>query len=142
MNYLLDTCVISELVARQPDARVVQWVDNIEESVLFLSVITIGEIRKGISRLPDSRRRAELEDWLNQQLLTRFDTRVVPIDIGVALAWGELTGALALAGKTMPAIDSLIAASARYGQFCLVTSNEQDFQYAGIPILNPWNQPA
>jgi tRNA(fMet)-specific endonuclease VapC len=138
MNYLLDTCAISELVAKQPNQKVVEWIDSIEEARLYLSVITIGEIRKGIEKLPDSRRRTVLEEWLNDQLLVRFTGRIVPIDIGVMLRWGQLTGALEVMGKTMPAIDSLIAAIALYGNFSLVTRNEDDFKYAGIPIVNPW----
>jgi len=138
MNYLLDTCAISELVAKQPNQKVVEWIDSIEEARLYLSVVTIGEIRKGIEKLPDSRRRTVLEEWLNDQLLIRFTGRIVPIDIGVMLRWGQLTGALEVTGKTMPAIDSLIAAIALYGNFSLVTRNEDDFKYAGIPIVNPW----
>jgi len=138
MNYLLDTCVISELVAKHPHQKVVGWIDSIEEARLHLSVITIGEIRKGIEKLPDSQRRTVLEEWLNEQLLVRFAGRIVPIDSGVMLRWGQLTGSLEMAGKTMPAIDSLIAAIALYDNFILVTRNEDDFKYAGVPIVNPW----
>jgi len=138
MNYLLDTCAISELVAKQPNQKVVEWIDSIEEARLYLSVVTIGEIRKGIEKLPDSRRRTVLEEWLNDQLLVRFAGRIVPIDIGVMLRWGQLTGALEVASRTMPAIDSLIAAIVLHGNFSLVTRNEDDFRYADIPIVNPW----
>lgn len=140
MNYLLDTCVISELVAKHPNPRVVEWVDSVEEARLYLSVITIGEIRKGIEKLPDSRRRRVLEEWLSDQLLVRFAGRIVPIDTGVMLRWGQLTGALEAAGKAMPAIDSLIAAIALHGHFSLVTRNEEDFQHTGVPIVNPWKE--
>ena len=138
MNYLLDTCVISELVARRPNPKIVEWVDSIEEERLYLSVIAIGEIRKGIEKLPDSRRKAVLEDWLNDHLLVRFGERILPIDTDVMLTWGQLAGALELAGKAMPAIDSLLAATALHGNFHLVTRNEADFKDAGVPIVNPW----
>lgn len=138
MNYLLDTCVISELVAKRPSQKVVGWIDSIEEARLYLSVITIGEVRKGIEKLPDSQRKTVLEEWLNEQLLVRFAGRIVPIDSEVMLRWGQLTGSLERAGKTMPAIDSLIAAIALHGNFILATRNEDDFKYAGVPIVNPW----
>ena len=138
MNYLLDTCVISELVAKRPNQKVVGWIDSIEEARLYLSVITIGEIRKGIEKLPDSQRKTTLGEWLNEQLLVRFAGRIVPIDSGAMLRWGQLTGSLERAGKMMPAIDSLIAAIALHGDFILVTRNEDDFKHAGVPIFNPW----
>jgi len=140
MNYLLDTCVISELVAKRPNQRVVQWIDSIEERCLYLSVITVGEIQKGITKLPDSQGKTDLQAWLNDQLLVRFRERIVPIDIPVMLMWGELVGALESAGKMMPAIDSLIAAIALHGDFGLVTRNEDDFENSGVSIVNPWEQ--
>lgn len=138
MNYLLDTCVISELVAREPNPRVVAWVDSIEEARLYLSVLTIGEIRKGIEKLPSSERRAVLEAWLTDSLLTRFAGRIAPIDTETMLTWGRLTGALEAAGTPMPAIDSLIAATALHRGFTLVTRNVDDFRRAGVSLINPW----
>lgn len=138
MNYLLDTCVISELVAKKPNPRVVEWVDGIEETRLHLSVITIGEIRKGIEKLASSPRRTTLREWLNDQLLVRFDERIVPIDTWAMLQWGQLTAELEAKGKPMSAMDSLIAASALARGLALVTRNEDDFKYAGISIVNPW----
>ena len=138
MRFLLDTCVISELVARQPDPGVVEWIDETGEEKIYLSVITIGEIKKGIEKLPESRRKAELREWLDDHLLVRFRDRVLPIDTRVMLAWGELTASLEKQGKKMPAIDSLIAAIALRGKLSLVTRNEDDFKHAGIPVTNPW----
>ena len=112
MNYLLDTCVISELVAKRPDPNVLRWIDSIDEQSLYLNVITIGEIRKGIERLADEPKKLSLHDWLQSQLLVRFAGRVQGIDTEVMLIWGTLVSALEKAGTPMPALDSLIAAIA------------------------------
>ncbi|MBK9714653.1 MAG: type II toxin-antitoxin system VapC family toxin [Kouleothrix sp.] len=138
MNYLLDTNVISELVARHPNQNVVDWLDRLEPETVYLSVITIGELRKGIEKLVPSRRKDELTRWLTSDLLRRFADKIVDITADVMLVWGELTGRLEREGKSMPAIDSLIAASVLEGNFTLVTRNDNDFQHAGIPLLNPW----
>lgn len=138
MNYLLDTCVISELIAKRPSPQVVAWVDSVEEMCLHLSVITLGEIQKGIEKLPDSGRKNQLEAWLNQELLPRFTRRILPIDIHVMLRWGKLSAALEKAGTPTSAIDSLIAATALHHNLILVTRNEADFAHTGVEILDPW----
>ena len=138
MKYLLDTCVISELVAKQPNPKVVQWIDPIDPDRVYLSVIMIGEIRKGIEKLPDSKRKAILQNWLNDELLIRFSGRILPIDTDVMLTWGHLIGVLELDGKKMPLIDSLIAAIALQGNLSLVTRNEDDFKHVGIRMVNLW----
>jgi tRNA(fMet)-specific endonuclease VapC len=138
MRFLLDTCVISELVAKQPDPGVVQWIDDVGEEKIYLSAITIGEIKKGIEKLPDSRRKSTLAEWLEDDLMTRFKDKILPIDTDAMLVWGELTASLEVQGRKMPAMDSSIAAIALHGNLSLVTRNEDDFQHAGIPITNPW----
>jgi predicted nucleic acid-binding protein len=138
MNYLLDTNVISELVAKRPSENVTRWMLSIGEEDLFLSVITLGEIQKGIEKLPDSARKADLANWLNTDLLSRFKNRLVVIDAAVMLEWGRLTAQLELAGKPMSAIDALLAASARLGDRVLVTRNPADFEHANVQTLNPW----
>ncbi|MCK9264590.1 MAG: type II toxin-antitoxin system VapC family toxin [Desulfomonilia bacterium] len=138
MKYLLDTCVISELVAKKPNQKVLNWIDSIDPDSAYLSVITIGEIKKGIEKLPDSQRRTTLHAWLTEDLLARFSGRILLIDTGVVLVWGQLAGSLESEGKKMGAIDSLIAASARYNHCSLVTRNEIDFVHTGIAIINPW----
>ena len=138
MNYLLDTNVISELIAREPNARVIDWVDGLDTETVYLSVITIGELRKGIEKLPSSPRKDQLTAWLMGDLLHRFADKIVGITIDVILVWGELVGRLERDGKPMAAIDSLIAASVLEGKYVLVTRNEQDFQHAGVTIINPW----
>jgi tRNA(fMet)-specific endonuclease VapC len=140
MRFLLDTCVISELVASQPHPGVVRWVDSIDEERLFLSVITIGEIKKGIQRLPDSSRKRALAEWLEADLLIRFEDRILAIDTRTMLVWGELSADLETQGRTMPAIDSLIAATALQGRLNLATRSEHDFANSGVAVINPWRQ--
>jgi len=139
MKYLLDTCVISELVAKKTNPKVINWIDSIDPDSAYLSVITIGEIRKGIEKLPDSRRKTTLHSWLIEELLARFSGRILPIDSEVVLMWGQLIGSLESDGKKMAAIDSLIAATALYNHCSLVTRNETDFKHTGIAIINPWD---
>jgi len=138
MKYLLDTCVISELIARNPSGKVVEWIDRIDPEHIYLSVITIGEIRKGIQKLPDSHRKATLQEWLFNDLLDRFQGRILPIDTEVILTWGQLVGNLESQGKKMAAMDSLIAAIVLCGGLKLVTRNEEDFKHTEIPLANPW----
>src|SRR5581483_8897683 len=127
MNYLLDTNVISELVAKHPNPRVLNWIDTLDPNHIFLSVITIGELRKGIEKLPASVRKDTLSDWLTTDLVLRFSGRILPLDIDVMLTWGQLTGQLERIGRALPAIDSLIAALALHHGYTLVTRNEADF---------------
>ena len=138
MKYLLDTCVISELVAIQPSEKVIDWIDNIEQESVYLSVITIGEIYKGIEILPESKRKINLQKWLNDELIIRFRGKILLVDTNVMLVWGELTGRLNIEGKRMPAIDSLIAAIAIHNNCSLVTRNEDDFKNVALSIINAW----
>ncbi|MGH9801380.1 MAG: type II toxin-antitoxin system VapC family toxin [Blastocatellia bacterium] len=137
MGYLLDTCVLSEFKKKQPEQKVIDWLDAQVEETLFLSVVTVGEIQKGISRLPASKRQAELEIWLDE-LIYRYDERVLLLDTGVMRQWGELTGALEKQGRTLPLLDSLIAATSLAHDLILVTRNEPDFAATNVIILNPW----
>lgn len=139
MKYLLDTCVISELVAKQPNRNVLEWIDSVDPDGVYLSVITIGEITKGIEKLPNSKRKQELSDWLENELLIRFRENVIELDVSILIQWGKLNARLETKGETMHAIDSLIAASALDRELTLVTRNVSDFQGTGIEILNPWN---
>jgi toxin FitB len=138
MKYLLDTNIISELVARNPNSQVVTWIDALDTNSVYLSVVTIGEIRTGIEKLPDSSRKASLTEWLNNDLLVRFAGRILVLDVAVMLGWGELTGRLEGLGRTLPAIDSMIAALAIYHNCNLVTRNEEDFKGTGVNVINPW----
>ncbi|MEP7188298.1 MAG: PIN domain-containing protein, partial [Roseiflexaceae bacterium] len=129
MNYLLDTNVITELIARAPNQEVVDWIDSLVPETVYLSVITIGELRKGIEKLAPSRRKEELTIWLESDLLLRFADKVMNITVDVMLVWGELTGRLEREGNPIAAIDALIAASVLEGNYILVTRNESDFQF-------------
>ncbi len=140
MSYLLDTCVISELVSVRPSPDVLEWMANVETTRLFLSALTIGEIKRGIVRLPASKRRSTLESWLEQDLSLRFHGRILPLDMPVMLTWGQLVGELEGKGRPLPAIDSLIAATALHYQLRLVTRNEKDFANTGVNVLNPWRE--
>ena len=138
MNYLLDTNVISELTTNDPDSNVVAWLENIDQENIFLSVITIGELKKGIEKLAGSKRKKDLVSWLENDLLVRFGERIVPLDLPVMLLWGTMIAELEKAGTPLPAIDSLLAASAAQKGLTLVTRNIKDFEPAGIPLMNPW----
>jgi len=138
MKYLLDTCVVSELVSKIPNSRVVEFVDSLDDDDVYLSVITIGEVTKGIEKLSKSKRKQELHNWLREDLLARFSGKIIPIDNDVITEWGLLTARLELAGGSIPAIDSLIAATALTYAFALVTRNVNDFEGSGVEIINPW----
>ncbi len=138
MKYLLDTCVISELVKNEPDKKAIKWIDSIDEDKLYLSVITIGELEKGISKLKPSRRKDKITEWLHEDLLIRFHDRILNLDIRVLIEWGRLTAILESNGLKMPSIDSLIAATAKKYNLSLATRNERDFQNCDIQLINPW----
>lgn len=138
MNYLLDTNVLSELINKQPNPDVIAWIDQLDPHMVSISVITIGEIQKGIEKLPVSKRRDMMAAWLEHDLLIRFQGRIAEVTIEVMLTWGKLTGRLENEGKPMPAIDSLIAAIVLRGNYTLVTRNDEDFQHTGIKVINPW----
>ena len=138
MRYLLDTNVISELVSKQPNERVISWIDGIDDQLVYLSVITIGEIKRGIEKLPNSQRKRILNNWLNEDLLLRFDDKILAIDLPVMFTWGKLIAKLEGQGRALPAIDSLIAATAHHHDLNLVTRNEKDFDSTDVAIINPW----
>jgi toxin FitB len=138
MSYLLDTCVISEFVAKQPAEKVVDWLAKLDPERIFLSVVTVGEIQKGIEKLPASKRKDTLLAWLKDDLLVRFHDRLLPLEIGEMLTWGTLIGRVEAKGSPMPLIDSLIAATALHHDLVVVTRDEDDFAPSGVKLLNPW----
>lgn len=137
MSYLLDTNVVSETVRRNPDRGVMTWIEQVPGEALYLSVLTLGEIRKGVERLADRKRREKLRLWLEHELPDWFEGRVLLVDIGVADRWGRV---LAEAGRPLPSIDSLLAATALHHELRLVTRNAVDFVYPGLEVINPWSR--
>ena len=140
MKYLLDTNVISELISKNADRRVLDWIDSIDPENVFLSSITIGELCKGIERLPESIKKTRLVDWLHNDLMLRFNGRILSADAEAMLAWGKIFAKLEKSGKTIPAIDSIILALAAHNHCILVTRNVDDFKGTGIKIINPWTE--
>ncbi len=140
MNYLLDTCVISEVVRKQPHAGVLRWLDEQIEQNLFLSVLTIGELNKGITRLPDGKRKDDLRTWLENDLSERFAGRIVPFDLAAAIVWGRMLGETEQRGETLPALDALIAATALANGFTVVTRNVRDLERCRVRVFNPWGE--
>lgn len=138
MNYLLDTCVLSEFTRRKPDEKVIRWVDGIDEEKLFVSVITIGKIQRGIERLPESGRKTELLAWMNTALIERFAGRMLPLDAETMLLWGSLTRRLERLGQPLPVMDSLIAATALQHNLAMATRNVADFAATSVQLTNPW----
>jgi predicted nucleic acid-binding protein len=138
MKYLLDTCVLSELITKQPNPKVVEFVDSLDPDDVYLSVITIGKISKEIEKLSESKRKKELQAWLDEDLIVRFDGKIIPLDTEVLLKWGVLAARLESMGKTLPAMDSLITATVVAHTLTLVTRNVVDFENTGGEIVNPW----
>lgn len=138
LRYLLDTCVLSEFSKARPEPKVVDWLNTVEAERVFLSAVTIGEIQLGISNLPASNRRTELDIWLNSTLPAQFPDRVLPLDADTFVMWGEMTAQLRRQGLPMAVMDSLIAATALQHKMVLVTRNVADFKSTGLSLLNPW----
>jgi toxin FitB len=138
MSYLLDTNAISEWVKPRPDPAVVRWFDQVDEDRTYLSVITLGEIRKGIERLPDSRRRDRLDAWLSDELPDRFTGRILPIDATIANHWGRLLARTETAGTPVAGTDALIAATALTHHLQVVTRNVAHFHPTGVDVACPW----
>lgn len=137
MKNLLDTCVIAEYQKSAPDIKVMNWLSAQIEESLFLSVLTIGEIENGIARLPASKRKNSLEIFL-ENLVTRFDRRILNLDTPILRRWGRLTGGLEKKGRVLPIVDSLLAATALEYNLIIVTRNVADFVNTGATVLNVW----
>jgi toxin FitB len=139
VNFLLDTNVVSEWVKPRPNPGVIEWLSSADEDRLFLSVATLAELRYGVERLPAGRKSVQLQEWLETELRSRFEGRVVAIDEAVAVLWGKLLAKADAAGRPLGAMDGFLAATAAAHQMTLVTRNQMDFSGAGIKTFNPWS---
>jgi predicted nucleic acid-binding protein len=137
-GFLLDTNCVSELVRTRPEPRLVEWIEAADESLLYLSVLTLGEIRKGVVGIPLGKRRTLLEVWLEVDLQVRFSGRILPIDWPVADRWGLIAGQARSKGWSLPIVDGLLAATAVHYNLTVVSRNSNDFRNAQVPVVNPW----
>ncbi len=140
MNFLLDTNVVSEWVKPRPDPGVVEWLAIADEDRLFLSVITLAELRYGVERLAPGRKRSHLQQWLEMELTERFHGRIVAVDEVVAGSWGKLLAKAEAIGQTVGILDGFLAATALVHEMTIVTRNVEDFSTVGIKVHNPWGQ--
>ncbi|NOY84694.1 MAG: type II toxin-antitoxin system VapC family toxin [Nitrospirae bacterium] len=138
MKYLLDTCVISELAKTSPNKKVISWTTRNNEADFYLSTLTFGELYKGISKLPPSKKKASLQQWVDEDLKERFKNRTIDINLRVVKVWGEIQGQSELKGRPMPAIDGLIAATGLVYNLVVVTRNISDMTQSEASLLNPW----
>jgi len=140
-GYLLDTNIPSELIRPRPEPLVSTWLERQNDLHLYLSVVTIGELRKGLTLLPSGKKRALLEGWLESRLLPWFEGRILPISLAIANRWGAMDGEEQLRGNPLNTADGLIAATALEHDLTVVTRNVKDFARLGVSILNPWDRP-
>ena len=137
-GFLLDTSCISELVRPKPEPRVLEWMEAADERLLHLSVLTLGEIRRGVAGLVQGKRRTHLETWLEIDLQSRFAGRIVPVDAAVADRWGLIAAGTARRGKALSVVDGLLAATALHHNLTIVSRNTRDFTDTQVQVLNPW----
>jgi toxin FitB len=137
MSFLLDTNAVSEWVKPRPNPGLIAWMESTDEDRIFISVVSLAELRYGVERMPAGRRRSHLEQWLHHELPLRFESRILPVDIQVAEAWGKTVSRSEAAGRPIGAMDAFLAATAEARQLTLVTRNISDFSLLKA-VLNPW----
>lgn len=140
MNYLLDTCVLSELLKRRPERSVTGWISSVPEINLFLSILTLGEIYKGIAKLYPGDKKEKLVEWVEHDLKTRFEGRIVNLNEEIVKTWGDITGEAERRGKKWPVLDSLLASTALANHMVFVTRNIHHVEELGVKVLDPWEQ--
>lgn len=139
MSFLLDTCVLSELVKPQPNSGLTTWLSKQNTNTLFISSLTIGELKKGIEKLAEGQRKSFLDAWLSTRVMQNFEGRVLSLDAEIALSWGKHQAEMEATGKPLPLMDSWIASTAKTHSLTLVTRNMKDMQLGGVKLLNPWS---
>jgi len=138
MSFILDTCVVSELSKTDPAPQVLSWFNECPSELLYLSVLTLGELQYGIARLPDGKKKNDLVVWL-EQLKSAFRGYILPISERICIRWGEERARLEQIGRPASVIDSLLAAAAVEHDFVLVTRNIENFRSINIELLDPWS---
>ena len=139
MNWLRDTCVVSELGRKRPDRRVLRWMQGAQDDLQFLSVLTLGELRKGAAKASDPKRRETIRRWIEEDIAAAFSDAILPVDLAVAERWGTLCGEAERSGRPRPAIDALLAATALVHGLTLVTRNVSDVEWTGVSVFNPFD---
>jgi len=139
LKYLLDTNIISEFISKTSNQKVIDYILTLNETDIYLSVITIGEIKAGIEKLAAGQKKDKLLHWLENDLLVRFENRIIDIDTEVMLQWAVVNTQLKRLGKPLPIMDSLIGATTQVKDMVLLTRNEKDFKNLDIRIVNPFN---
>jgi predicted nucleic acid-binding protein len=137
-GFLLDTNIVSELIKPRPEPKVIAWLQGVDERLFYLSVLTLGEIRKGVTALSDPSRQVSIEAWLDKDLRDRFEGRILPVCESVADRWGVLAGHAPQRGSALPVIDGLLAATAIHYNLTLVTRNVKDFEPTQVVLFDPW----
>jgi len=138
VKFLVDTNVVSEWVKPRPNEGVVAWMDEVDEDRVFISVVSLAELRHGVERMPSGARRRRLDEWLKEELPMRFEGRVLLIDRAVAEAWGRIVARCETGGRPISTMDGFIAATAEAHRLVLVTRNVSDFESSVKEIVNPW----
>ncbi len=138
MKYLLDTCVLSEVIKPQPNQNVIYWLNSIEGTETYISALTLGEIHKGIEKASNATRRERLKLWVENDLRLRFKNHILAIDDEVATAWGAIQAKAEQAGLPMPVIDGLIAVTGLVHHCVVVTRNVSDLRQSGVELIDPW----
>jgi predicted nucleic acid-binding protein len=138
MNFLLDTCILTEFSRKKPEPKVIKWIDSVKEDKLFVSVITIGEIQRGVERLPDSPRKDALLKWVYDGLVERLKDQILPLDTTTLMLWGSMTSWQENEGKPPGILESLIAATALRNNLTIATRYIDVYHRSGAAAVNPW----